>query len=593
MISNEDILKNKPYLKVLFQNENEPITLKMVAAKNGDPVIQETETTRHLASSYNPSKEAIRMIPESANNWKGKEIVLILGGGNLQIYNNILKFLKKNQICIIIDARENLGTFLASNRVNEFIEFISRPGSHVFFGPNMLIPFFSYIDSIPAEKLTGIRTIIHAGSYNLFFDFFHNLEDRIKRTIQGRLSDLLTRFEFEKRWIINIIRNTVYFPEKKQQNSGKSSVTIQYFHNRLENIPAVLVSAGPSLKSSIPVLKKLSNKAFILACDTALKVLTGAGIPVHGVITLDAQSHSIFHFLGENLKNTILFSDIVATPPLLRYLDPRGIIFSTTAKITGSAQGNLIREATAGTEFLELITGPVGHLQSGGSVATSAYDLLRFLNASMIILVGQDLAYTGRKIHSTGTHHNERWLTTISKTRTLESINEAVISKRELRWVDGLDGKPVMTDYVLDLYRHWFEESIPESGIRTINLTAQGAMIFAAERPLNQESFVNSLPEIEGIGNLFSDSKIKSKHSHPQISQLMRNLEKTSKNENEVTDFFSAYPSLAPLTRRAAIYSYRNREKLGSKNSESSYLHRAREEIKEMHQKLIRFFPGD
>ena len=57
----------------------------------------------------------------------------------------------------------------------------------------------------------------------------------------------------------------------------------------------------------------------------------------------------------------------------------------------------------------------LGDVQSGGSVATSGLDLLRGLGYDPIILIGQDRAYTGREIHSTGTHHNEKWLINLSR----------------------------------------------------------------------------------------------------------------------------------------------------------------------------------
>ncbi|TGM00327.1 hypothetical protein EHQ79_14960, partial [Leptospira jelokensis] len=42
---------------------------------------------------------------------------------------------------------------------------------------------------------------------------------------------------------------------------------------------------------------------------------------------------------------------------------------------------------------------------------------------------------------------------------SLERTNEVIIRKRETRFVPSASGKTVLTDYVLDLYRHWFEES--------------------------------------------------------------------------------------------------------------------------------------
>ena len=43
-------------------------------------------------------------------------------------------------------------------------------------------------------------------------------------------------------------------------------------------MPAIIVSAGPSLNENIEELKKAKNKAFIIAVDTAMKPLLRNGI---------------------------------------------------------------------------------------------------------------------------------------------------------------------------------------------------------------------------------------------------------------------------------------------------------------------------
>ena len=73
------------------------------------------------------------------------------------------------------------------------------------------------------------------------------------------------------------------------------------------------------------------------------------------------------------------------------------IFLILTAKFQVDASGKPFREVTAGGDIVTEKIGDIGDVQSGGSVATSAFDILRQMGFSPIYLVGQDLAYTGRR----------------------------------------------------------------------------------------------------------------------------------------------------------------------------------------------------
>ncbi len=287
------------------------------------------------------------------------------------------------------------------------------------------------------------------------------------------MSDLLTKFEFERLWVKNSIWNLVSsgfeFPNRECISSWKDA---------LKGIPAVLVSAGPTLRKNLLYLKSIRDKAFFLSCDTSLKALLKEDIRPDGVVTLDAQTNSFFHFMGESIQDIPLFADLVSSPTLLRDGQFNRVIHSVTAKYQVNAEGKWVREVTAGGELADLVLGEVGDIQSGGSVATTAFDILRFMGCSEVHFVGQDLAYTGREIHSTGTHHNEKWLTTVNRKRSLEWTNEVIIRKRETKEVESCNGLTVLTDYVLELYRHWFEESARSvEGMSLYNWNDGGAKI--------------------------------------------------------------------------------------------------------------------
>jgi len=137
-----------------------------------------------------------------------------------------------------------------------------------------------------------------------------------------------------------------------------------------------------------------------------------------------------------------------------------------------------MRETTPGIEWIERKTGPLGDIQSGGSVATSAFDLLLNMGCDPIILVGQDLAYSGREYHCSGTYHNDDWIPKINRFSNLDTINQNVIRKRKIKYVKRYgDRNTIISDFVFDLYRSWFEDSAGRISASVINATGDGSKI--------------------------------------------------------------------------------------------------------------------
>ena len=635
------LIKSKPYLAIYFAGDDlaadssaDDPRFHIEPAKNGEPVVcvttddYRTSRPTALASRYDPGKDAARIIAAlSGRPIRGTDIVLVLGLGNPVILSQLIPMLGEKQICLAVDAHLELGRRLCAEDPDT-LRYLARPGCHLFAGDKVLASLRSYIEGLPAERLSGLRVLRHPASLRLAPEFYETVEAEIRDIIKSKMSDLLTRFEFEQLWLKNILINSRYLPpgpdgreppisssqaaanaELPGKETGNNAppaksddtATVSAFANALSGVPGLLVSAGPSLRDSLELIALAKSRAFILACDTALKPLLKAGIVPHAVITLDAQRHTLFAFQGTAPDATILFADLVSNPGVLRQVAAgyRGLVFSTTAQISYSADGTLHREVTPGTEHAELIHGMVGAVQSGGSVATSGFDLLRGLGCDPICIVGQDLAYTGRRIHTVGTHHQERWLPALSRTQSLEHIVESVVRKRKTRPVpairrdppaaqahdegearriesraagakDGGADRPdatVLGDYVLNLYRLWFDQSIPAVETRVVNLSAAGQHLDGAEHPANTLGFVRGLPEIADPGAIFANVQPPRAYDHPRnrelqtaLGRLLDRLESTEDLQGRedlediediaddadgaIEEFFQAYPYL-------------------------------------------------
>jgi len=409
-----------------------------------------------IHSAYDPEREAER----SADNFTpGRASVIIVCGLGLGYHVAALKSRFSSMEIIVLEHDPEVALIAAEANPNMI------SGIRIVHSPADLPGIF---EKLNMENFRGAATYVHRPSYMLYREFYDSIAADIRQYISSKISDLLTRFEFEEKWVLNILENLKHL---------ESSCPVRNLFGSFRGYPGIIVSAGPSLRYNVDILKEVRDRALILSVDTAVRVLNKRKVRPHIVMTLDAQNYSMKHFLGMPQQGQYLLADLVSYHGILR--DYRGRkILSTTSKYFTEADGSLQRETTPLVDWIEKYYPGTGDIQSGGSVATSAFDMLLNLGCDPIILVGQDLAYTGREIHCSGTYHNDEWLPGISRLRNLDSINQGVVRKRKIKHVQAYGGEgTVVSDFVFDLYRGWFEDSAQRVSATVINATGGGARI--------------------------------------------------------------------------------------------------------------------
>ncbi len=637
--------------------------------------IQIEDQKRPLSSLYNPIKEAELMLEKANVKWEASQLCVILGLGNLHILPLVQNLLKTNQICIVVCAFFELGQLL-TQECELLWDFLERPGSHIFFGLDMQASLQNYLETLPIEGLSGLNIIKQASMLRLAPEFFEECEKLLQKIIKARLSDLLTRMEFEKLWVKNIIENTNYLPrktstptphgEKKIQTIGsniRELKTILDCKDLLSNIPGVLVAAGPSLSESKEELLLLKERAFILCVDTALKVLLRMGIRPDAVITLDAQPHTIFAFQGVDLQGILLFADLACNPAVIRNTQIDKLIFSTTAQISQIFDGSSKQQFTTGTEYAQSIYGEIGYLQSGGSVATSGFDLLRILGCEPIFFLGLDQAYTDRKIHSMGTHHTDRFFCQTHRTKSFQDMIEAIIQKRNCFEIDAIEtleyhsseqeknslekltiqteknqtfqnptathtnfsfkdldikkdklmskqsqkenqnefkktnsnSKKIIGDYILNLYKTWFEDALSLTKRNVYQITKRGAYMKHAKYLETPKKFIENMPKLKPQNNpiyfLYKKSSEKYNYAHKETSELCEALQDILANPSTqiLEKYFSKNPFLKFASKQAEIYVKRNKAKLDSHRALEVSLQKTLDMIKKLERSIRKY----
>lgn len=349
-------------------------------------------------------------------------------------------------------------------------------------------------NQINLEDFRHIRTIQLRGAYDP--DLFALYQSRIQRILQVKMGDFTTRFYFEELWFIHVLKNLA--------RAGKDWLVTD-FRGFPAPVPVVIISAGPSLASSLQVLREIRHKAVLIAVDTALLPLSDAGIVPDLVFSLDSQVHNLsdFSFIKkEYLEQLILVADLVVNPALASHSFSRRV-WSNTAHHDLDLQGKPVSLLHPLIEILMKKTGiQFGEIETGGSVATSAFHLAYLLGADPLILTGQDLAFSWQISHCPGTSHYYRILQLTSRVQTIESVFQKVIHKRNTRRVEGIQGE-VLSDNSLNNYRQWFEESARNlkrgTAVRLYNATVQGARIEGFENLSQEElqAFFERLPQID------------------------------------------------------------------------------------------------
>ncbi len=529
--------------------------LQETRSHNNTLILKDEQNQQELKmhSAYDPVKEARRSVQKFN---PGKASIIIVSGLGLAYHVKEIQEAYPNKTVIVAESDRKIIEKCLQNdhRSLEKISIISSSRD--------IEIIFNIID---LSKFTGIAHFAHRQSLQINKEFYTGILDEIKIFISSKVSDLLTRFEFEQKWIKNIFKNI---------NFLSNSIGVKNFFGQFKGRPGIIVSAGPSLKININELEKLKDRAVIVAVDTALKVLHRHSIEPHFVMTLDAQKYSQKHFNGVPTNGTILLADIVCCHSVLRTFKGRKAI-STTSKYYENDANETTRETTPAMDWIEKYMAPFGDIQSGGSVATSAFDFLLNAGCSKIILLGQDLAYTGREIHCSGTYHNDDWQGGMNRLSNLDSINQNIIRRRKTKHVQAYGGKKrVISDFVFDLYKSWFEDSSYKIGIDVINSSQGGSRIKnTLELPLSQFTTEKNLKSTwEIIDNIYKESPVIPKDGVEKLICAARNSflkvkkamaapsweEKSLEEINGLIYRESLSQLIDPLLRKTNIYISRN-----------------------------------
>jgi len=222
-----------------------------------------------------------------------------------------------------------------------------------------------------------------------------------------------------------------------------------------EEIPFVLVGAGPSLDESIPFLRSVQDKAIIVTSNSPLRKLVNNGIRPHLVVTADPNSPTFEGFGGVDVKGLRLACPYSAYPDIVN-LFPGKIFswctFNPIVDVLKKFQGKPL-----GSKIMEK-----------GTVSGCVLDISRLLGCKKVLFVGQDMC-----IRDDGRYYTD----------------DSAYADRGAHYADTLQGhklpgntqETVLVEGRLFVYLKTFEEFIrAQSGVEYRNLARTGVRVEGA-----------------------------------------------------------------------------------------------------------------
>lgn len=346
-------------------------------------------------------RNAPEMMAHCAKSLAWDDCVLLMLGFSLEFVQTALKEKKRLHI-VCLDPTVKTGSVVGPN-VQVFQNLWELGEGYPFM---LARRYGTRLEALPATKA-------------LWPDLWEGLLEFCRRQAENMNSDIVTACRFAYEWQRNTLKNLRWIA---------GSGWIRQWFGQWRN-PAILVSSGPSLDDNLGALRKIQNKAFILAVGSAAPRLKAAGINPGAVIAFDGGlANWQMHFNGLEMDCPLVFDPIIYHQIPTDWKGPKAIMQIWPFRYWSAA----------GCE--------VGLVEVGPSVANTAFDLLHRMGADPIVMAGQDLSYRGEKMHAKGTH--------------LHRMGEMLTTARyDPKILPGVEG-PVVGNTVFKTFLNTFEARI-------------------------------------------------------------------------------------------------------------------------------------
>lgn len=432
----QKIIETKEYVST----DNITIEYEEARDKSFVPVLTKEDKKIRLNSTFKPEEEAIRFA-NKLNVLPDYAIVLFQGLGNGVIVREVIKnggihsrfMIYEPSIDLFLSIIEqfDLSDLFDNKQIEIYVEGINEGMLAVNLGVNMT---FENKEVSIFESHPKYKEMFELNYYKLLREW-----ERCKLNLQLMINTAKKAGEKINR---NVIMNIEHLVFGKAGNS--------FINAFPKDLPAIIVSAGPSLENDIEILKTLKGKAFIIAVDSVLKFLLKHAFVPDAIATLDYKKYQ-GHFPIEICKGVPIIVADVSSNDVINTVGQNDIIFASSSNRVYA-------------DLLKINNKSIEEIPTGGSVACFAFAVANHWQFKKIVLIGQDLAINGKVFHAGRGEKPE------------------ALKKYEFIKVPGNYTDVVMTRGDFYNFILWFNKVIEfYSDVEVINATSGGAKLNGAK----------------------------------------------------------------------------------------------------------------
>lgn len=374
-------MKRFPFLiNQLSGPSTEEITLEIEMSKTGLPVARMNRAGRkvYLNSPYDPELDAQRWAANQTGETASSNI-LVCGGGFLYHIKALLNLGKFDKIIVYEPSRAVFQACLQAIDLEPVC------------GPNVLL--LAGTDFKEFHKQIGIflgndffynKTELHWAILPPYKELFQEpiglFQHELMEEIKFVHCNLATTDKFRENWLLNAFKNL---------RTISDTPVVSNFWGQFKNIPAIIVSAGPSLEKNIHLLNDVKEKALIICAGSSIRAMKRHEVTPHFLLAMDPGEINTRVYNDLNLEDLYFLYNLSFNYGVVEKLRGKKVIFRTNVEIFPA-----FVEKKLQYEF--------GCINSGLSCAHDCLDLAYLLGCNPIIFIGQDLAYTGNKRYAEG-----------------------------------------------------------------------------------------------------------------------------------------------------------------------------------------------
>ncbi|HEX4125399.1 MAG TPA: 6-hydroxymethylpterin diphosphokinase MptE-like protein [Tepidisphaeraceae bacterium] len=425
-----------------------PPTLALAAVDESGGQAGQGARRIYLHSRYAPLEEAARMVDSA-----GVESCLafyVFGFGLGYHVQNLFDRAGDEAIFLIFEP--DLMILRTAFEHHDFSKLIASGRAH----------FFHRLDKGELlARLTPHIVLIHVGAANLV----HGPSQQLAGPFHDQMRKWISEYDsFASTSLNTLLLNSTRTAENISRNIGwyAASPGIARLRDRHKGEPAIIVSAGPSLRKNKHLLPGLQGKAVLIAVQTTLQPLVDSGVEPDYVTSLDYSllSTRFWQKLPRTLKTELVAEPKAAAEIFHMNPGPLSILGNDFAE-------GLLREMKLARPTIP----------SGATVAHLAFYLAEHMGCDPIIFIGQDLGFSDGLCYTAGTSYDDVWRPELSRFCTLEMKQwEQIVRERFiLRSIPDYQGRGMYTEERLFTYLQQFERDFMKSRSRIIDATEGGA----------------------------------------------------------------------------------------------------------------------